>query len=64
MISESAIQMVADAKIEQAIKEGEIERIQGLGQPFKFDWRVNDPNWWLNQKMKSEEIKKLKSGEK
>ena len=56
--------MVADAKIEQAIKEGEIERIQGLGQPFKFDWRVNDPNWWLNQKMKSEEIKKLKSGEK
>jgi hypothetical protein len=57
MISERAIQLVADAKIEQAYRDGKFDRLPGLGLPFEFDEMVCEPNWWLKRKAKSEEMK-------
>ena len=57
MISDRAIQLIAEAKIEQAIDDGKFERLTGFGKPFEFDLTQHDPNWWIKNKCKMEEMK-------
>ena len=59
MLSDRAIQLIAELKIEAAIAAGDFEKIEGLGKPFEFDELQYDPNWWVRRKVKREEIKKL-----
>ena len=56
MLSERAIQLIADAKIEQAYRDGDFDCLPGLGRPFEFDEMVCEPNWWLKRKTQAEEI--------
>ena len=56
MISERAIQLIADAKIQTAYEAGAFDRLSGFGRPFDFDDTTYDPNWWLRNKMKIESI--------
>ncbi|MCA9037806.1 MAG: DUF1992 domain-containing protein [Planctomycetaceae bacterium] len=54
--TERLIQQVADAKIEEAIRDGAFDQLSGFGQPFTFDEMSYDPHWWIRQKLKREEL--------
>ena len=56
MLSERAIQLVADAKIAAAIDAGEFDRLSGFGKPLPLDETNYDPHWWIRQKIKLEEL--------
>ena len=64
MFSERGIRILAEAKIEQAMREGKFDSIAGLGKPMDNDWNPNDPNWWIRQKIKSEQIEAYKNMER
>jgi hypothetical protein len=53
---ERAIQIVADAKILEAINEGKFDGLPGFGKPFSFDPFDHDPNWWIRDKIKRERL--------
>ena len=55
--NEKVIQIIAENKIQAAIKEGEFDRLPGLGKPFEFDEREYDPHWWIRRKLKLENLK-------
>jgi Domain of unknown function (DUF1992) len=53
MLTDLAIQIIADDKIRAAISRGEFDRLPGLGRPLWFD-DADDPNWWLRRKLREE----------
>jgi hypothetical protein len=57
MITERAIQLVADAKVKQAYADGKFDRLPGFGRPFEFDDTAYDPHWWIRRKVEIEAIK-------
>ena len=57
--SNRAIQLIAEAKIQAAIEEGEFDILPGFGKPFSFDDQHYDPNWWVRNKVKRESLEKL-----
>lgn len=57
--SNQAIQIVAESKIQTAIKEGEFDNLPGFGQPFDFCDQGYDPNWWIRSKVKRESLERL-----
>lgn len=59
VFSERAIQLIADAKINEAIRQGEFENLPGMGKPFEFDEMGYDPNWWIRRKIELENLQKL-----
>ncbi len=62
MFSERAIRLIADAKIDQAIEEGEFDNLPGFGRPFEFDDTQYDPNWWIRRKLEREQLQQLQLG--
>lgn len=67
MLSPKAIELIADAKIEHAIKTGEFDNLPGFGMPFEFDTMNCDANWWIRRKIEIEQIRQLqqsKQGDK
>lgn len=56
---ERAIQLIAESKIEAAIKAGEFDGLEGMGKPFEFDDSRYDPHWWIRRKMEREKLKNL-----
>ncbi|MGI9516488.1 MAG: DUF1992 domain-containing protein [Pirellulaceae bacterium] len=58
-ISQKAWKLIAEAKIEQAIKEGEFENLSGLGKPLNLDLTHDNEFWWLREKAKRENLSVL-----
>jgi hypothetical protein len=59
LISDRAIQIVADNKIRAAIKAGEFDKLPGLGQPAAIFDEPYDPHWWIRRKLQREELQRL-----
>ena len=58
-ISSKAWKLIAESKIEQAIREGEFDNLPGFGQPLSFDPAQMDEHWWLKQKARRENLNVL-----
>lgn len=56
MLSDRAIQIIADNKILAAIEAGEFDNLPGFGQPAAICDEPYDPHWWIRRKFKSEEL--------
>ena len=53
-----AIELIADAKIQQAYDDGKFDRLPGYGKPFEFEKDGSFPDW-ARTKAQREEIKVL-----
>jgi hypothetical protein len=42
--------------IQQAIRRGDFDNLPGAGQPLRTLHSVNDPDWWIRQKIEREKI--------
>ena len=51
-----AIQLVAEDKIQTAIRTGVFDRLPGLGRPLELLDEPHDDNWWVRSKAKEEQI--------
>lgn len=58
-ISQKAWKLIAEAKIEQAIREGEFENLPGFGKPLNLDLTNDNEFWWLREKAKRENLSVL-----
>ena len=56
MFTERALRLIAEAKIEQAIEDGQFDQLPGLGKPFAFDDTHYDPYWWIRRKLERERL--------
>ena len=54
MPARRAIRIIADDKIEAAIRAGEFDALPGLGQPHPIFDEPYDPNWWIRKKLQRE----------
>ncbi len=61
MLTQRAIQLIAEAKIDSAIKRGEFDKLPGVGKPFEFDELNFDPNGWIRRKIELEKLNSLKN---
>jgi hypothetical protein len=59
LLSDRAIQIVAENKIRAAIEAGEFDNLPGLGQPAAIFDEPYDPHWWIRRKLKREELRNL-----
>jgi DnaJ homologue, subfamily C, member 28, conserved domain len=56
MISDRALQIVAENKIRAAIEAGEFDHLPGLGKPSAICDAPYDPFWWIRRKLRREQI--------
>jgi hypothetical protein len=56
LISDRAIQIVAENKILAAIEAGEFDDLPGLGNPAAICDEPYDPFWWIRRKLQREQI--------
>lgn len=56
LLSDRAIQIIADNKIRAAIEAGEFDNLPGLGQPAAIFDEPYDPHWWIRRKLKREQL--------
>jgi hypothetical protein len=42
--------------IQQAIRRGEFDNLPSAGQPLRNLHQINDPDWWIRQKIEREKI--------
>jgi hypothetical protein len=55
MLTDLAIQIIADDKIRSAIRRGEIDRLPGFGKPLCFEGDdADDPHWWIRRRLRAE----------
>ena len=54
--SERALRIVAENKIQAAIRAGEFDNLPGLGKPAAVIDEPYDPNWWIRRKLKREQL--------
>ena len=47
---------IAEQKIQQSLREGQFDQLEGMGKPFGFNELEYDPNWWIKAKMKREQL--------
>jgi hypothetical protein len=63
--NERALQRLAEHRIEQAMRQGKFDHLQGAGQPVDLDDMPADENarmvWWALKLMRSDEGKKPRS---
>lgn len=45
-----------EVSIQQAIRRGEFENLQGSGKPLRDLSRPHDPDWWIRRKIESERL--------
>jgi hypothetical protein len=57
LISDRAIQIIADNKIRAAIQAGEFDNLSGYGKPIESMDEPYDPHWWIRQKLKREQLR-------
>jgi hypothetical protein len=58
-VTRHAIDLIAEARIEAAMEAGEFDDLPGFGEPFEDDLLNYDPNWWIRQKIKRENLNRL-----
>lgn len=58
MLTDRAIQLISNAKIESAVERGEFKDLPGFGKPFEFDEMSLDNNWWIKRKIELEQLSK------
>jgi hypothetical protein len=59
LISDRAIQIVAESKIRAAIEAGEFDNLPDFGQPAAIFDEPYDPHWWIRRKLQREELQHL-----
>ena len=57
LVSDRAIQIIADNKIRAAIEAGEFYNLPGLGQSAAIIDEPYDPFWWIRRKLQRESLK-------
>ena len=60
--SRRAVQRIAENRINQAIEEGKLDDLPGLGQPIPDIDEPYDPMWWAKQWIRREKLGKLLAG--
>lgn len=56
LISDRALQIVAENKIRAAIEGGEFDNLSGLGKPATICDEPYDPFWWIRRKLQLEQM--------
>jgi hypothetical protein len=56
LLSDRAIQIIAENKIRAAIEAGEFDNLPGFGQPAAIFDEPYDRFWWLRRKLKREQL--------
>jgi hypothetical protein len=62
LLSDRAIQIIAENKIRAAIEAGEFDNLPGLGQPAAIFDEPYDPHWWIRRKLKQEALQIMPFG--
>jgi hypothetical protein len=57
LLSDRAIQIIADNKIRAAIEAGDFDNLPGFDKPLASIDDPYDPNWWVRSKLKREELR-------
>lgn len=52
--TDRALQMVAEDKIQAALRAGEFDHLPGFGQPHPLIDEEYDPHWWIRRKLARE----------
>jgi hypothetical protein len=56
LLTDRAIQIIADNKIRAAIEAGEFDNLPGYGKPAAIVDEPYDRFWWIRRKLKREQI--------
>jgi len=56
MLTDRAIQIIAENKIRAAIEAGEFDNLSGSGQPAAIIDEPYDPHWWIRCKLRREQL--------
>ena len=56
MLTDRAIQIIADNKIRAAIEAGDFDNLPGFGMPSAICDEPYDPFWWIRAKLKRENL--------
>lgn len=56
MLTDRALQIVAENKIRAAIEAGEFDNLPGFGKPAAICDEPYDPYWWIRRKLRREEL--------
>lgn len=56
MLTDRAIQIIAENKIRAAIEAGEFDNLPGFGQPSAIVDEPYDPHWWIRRKLQREQL--------
>ena len=62
LLSDRAIQIVAENKIRAAIEAGEFDNLPGFGKPAAIFDEPYDPFWWIRRKLQREQLVAKVSG--
>lgn len=55
-LTDRAIRIIPEDKIQSANRAGEFDNLPGLGEPFDWCDEPYDPNWWVRRKLKDEKL--------
>lgn len=56
VVSDRALQIVAENKIRAAIEAGDFDNLPGLGKPAAICEEPYDPFWWIRRKLRRENL--------
>jgi hypothetical protein len=56
LLTDRAIQIIAENKIRAAIEAGEFDNLPGFGKPAAIFDEPYDPYWWIRRKLEREQI--------
>ena len=55
-ISRSAVELIAEHRIRQAMEEGQFDNLPGLGKPIPDIDEPYDPLWWVRKWVRREQL--------
>jgi hypothetical protein len=56
VITDRALRIIADNKIQAAIEAGEFDNLPGFGKPSPVIDELYDPHWWIRRKLQREHL--------
>ena len=56
LLTDRAIQIIAENKIRAAIEAGEFDNLPGFGKPAAIFDEPYDPYWWIRRKLEREQL--------
>jgi hypothetical protein len=62
LLTDRAIQIIAENKIRAAIEAGEFDNLPGFGKPAAIFDEPYDPFWWIRRKLKREQLNTVLGG--